>query len=46
MRYRFMVAVLCLLPTGGALANHCSDQTSPLTQEGRRLKAMLKARSA
>ena len=41
MRSRLVVAMFCLLPTGSALANHCSDQTSPLTREGRRLKAML-----
>jgi hypothetical protein len=41
MRHRLAVAALCLLPTGGALANHCSDQTSPLTREARRLKEML-----
>jgi hypothetical protein len=41
MRAHFVAAMLCLLPAGGALANHCSDQTSPLTREARRLKEML-----
>lgn len=41
MRAHFVAAMLCLLSAGNALANHCSDQTSPLTREGRRLKEML-----